>query len=361
MTRTALFIALIFFGFSMILPSCSEDLGTQDETIGAPITQPPGINNGNTNQGPQGGPQGQGPNAGNQDNSNTGNTNTTDTGSNNTSDCTNSNEINTDRAACNTTLSYSPSVSISISGSTRTITANNIPDHDVGLAGPNSISPQNNTYRVTNDPQMSSSITRLLSSTGPAYSFGVLLNGVEVDPEAAEPWPHTGSFASANWTWNLEAMHVRIGLDCNNAHVQPTGKYHYHGNPTLLIESMGINSSTMTLIGYAADGFPIYYKYGYANATSSNGGVKSLQSSYRLKSGSRPGDGSTAPCGDYDGVYSNDFEYVEGLGDLDECNGRVGVTPDYPNGTYYYVITDDFPYIPRCFVGSPSTDFRIGF
>ena len=86
-----------------------------------------------------------------------------------------------------------------------------------------------------------------------------------------------------------------------------------------------------------------------------------MQSSYRLKSGSRPGDGSSAPCGEYDGVYSNDFEYVSGLGDLDACNGRVGVTPDYPDGTYYYVITNDFPYIPRCFMGTPSNDFRIGF
>ena len=88
----------------------------------------------------------------------------------------------------------------------------------------------------------------------------------------------------------------------------------------------------MSLIGYAADGFPIYFKYGYASATSSSNGVITLRSSYRLKSGSRPGDGENAPCGVYDGVYSNDFEYVEGLGDLDQCNGRVGVTPDYPNG-----------------------------
>ena len=26
---------------------------------------------------------------------------------------------------------------------------------------------------------------------------------------------------------------VDIGLDCNTAHVQPTGKYHYHGVPSL--------------------------------------------------------------------------------------------------------------------------------
>ena len=37
------------------------------------------------------------------------------------------------------------------------------------------------------------------------------------------------------------------------------------------------------------------------------------------------------------------FEYEEGYGDLDECNGRVGVTPEFPEGIYYYVVTDISP------------------
>lgn len=79
-----------------------------------------------------------------------------------------------------------------------------------------------------------------------------------------------------------------------------------------------------------------------------------------MKSGDRPGDGVTAPCGEYNGVYSNDYEYVEGLGTLDEATGRTGVTPEYPLGTYYYLVTDEFPYIPRYFKGTPSDDFSIG-
>ena len=85
-----------------------------------------------------------------------------------------------------------------------------------------------------------------------------------------------------------------------------------------------------------------------------------MSSSYNLKAGSRPGDGITAPCGAYDGVYVNDYEYVAEGGTLDEANGRSGVTPEYPGGTYYYVITDEFPGIPRYFKGTPSNDFRIG-
>ena len=85
-----------------------------------------------------------------------------------------------------------------------------------------------------------------------------------------------------------------------------------------------------------------------------------MNSSYSLKSGDRPGDGVSAPCGNYDGIYSNDYQYEQNLGTLDEANGREGVTPEFPNGTYYYVITDEFPGIPRYFRGTPSDDFKIG-
>ena len=53
-------------------------------------------------------------------------------------------------------------------------------------------------------------------------------------------------------------------------------------------------------------------------------------------------------------------EYINTLGSLDEANGRNGVTPEYPKGTYYYIITEDFPSIPRYFRGNPSDDFKIG-
>ncbi len=82
--------------------------------------------------------------------------------------------------------------------------------------------------------------------------------------------------------------------------------------------------------------------------------------SYRLKSFSRPRDGETAPCGIYDRVYSNYYEFVDELGRLDEANGRIGVTPEYPEGIYYYIITDDSPSLPRFFKGTPSEGFRIG-
>ena len=284
-----------------------------------------------------------------------------------TSDCNELIAVDSSRGDCSETLSAPNEFSITTSGDLRKITANNIPAHDVGLFGnspgalnPNSITEQNSRYDIDLTPSMANSKTYLLNN-GPAYSFGILLNGVEVDPVAAEPWPHTKPVSNShNWDWNLEATMVDIGLDCNTAHVQPTGKYHYHGVPKLYLESITSNSNEMLHVGWAADGFPIYYSYGFESANDNSSSVKSLGSSYQMKSGERSGDGDSAPCGPHTGVYSADYEYVEGLGDLDECNGREGVTPEFPEGTYYYVITNEFPGVPRCFVGTPSNDFKIG-
>lgn len=293
---------------------------------------------------------------------------TSSTESNGTMDtCISDQSIDQTRGACNETLAFASEYTENSFGSNRIISSNSIPNHLVGLFGsgsgalnPNAISPQNLAYSISASPVETGFLTPLLDD-GPAYSFGVLFNGVEVDPIAAEPFPHNGIMdPNVNWEWNLEAMNVRIGLDCNNAHVQPTGKYHYHSAPTLFLEGLDIDETTMTQIGYAADGFPIYYKYAYSDPNDSSSEVIEMTSSYQLKSGTRPGDGITAPCGAYDGVYSNDYEYLETLGHLDEANGRFGATPEYPSGIYYYIVTDDFPSIPRFFKGTPSDDFKIG-
>ena len=111
-------------------------------------------------------------------------------------------------------------------------------------------------------------------------------------------------------------------------------------------------------VGWAADGFPILYKFG-PDAT---GTIKRLAPSYQLKAGDRPGDGTTEPCGPYTGKYTNDYEYVNGLGDLDECNGiQQSITLTTAQGTetfdYFYVISSTFPQVPRCLMGNVSPTF----
>ena len=62
------------------------------------------------------------------------------------------------------------------------------------------------------------------------------------------------------------------------------------------------------------------------------------------------------------GWYYEDFEFVDGLGDLDVHNGRFCVTPEYPNGTYAYFATVDenwnskFPYVIHSYYGVVETN-----
>lgn len=277
-------------------------------------------------------------------------------------DCSYENDNVSKTVDCNVQLNMTSLFSEITSNDKRIFTVNNIPSHLVGEypnnANPHSISAQEETIEISINPQKKTSLTPLQNSNGPAYAFGICLNGVEMDPVAAEPWGKNTT--NENYNWNLEATANNLGLDCSNAHVQPTGSYHYHGTPVKYIESLNTSGNEMVLMGWAADGFPVYYSFGYSTANDSLSAIKTLTSSYRLKSGDRPGDGISAPCGEYNGKYVQDYEFTEGLGDLDEANGRTGVTPEFPNGTYYYVVTDEFPGIPRYFAGDPSKDFKLG-
>jgi hypothetical protein len=257
------------------------------------------------------------------------------------------------------------SVTITERDGYRYIAANGIPEHTPGKfpsrGNPNVISEQRYKYRVPLNPQVVDDITPLNR-----MPFGVALNGVPYDPGTAEFWTPNGRRMhdrSSGWNYDALSGKINLGLDDHHAHVQPTGAYHYHGLPTGHIHSRISQSHdiahqpAMTMVGYAADGFPIYARYGYEEADDSTSDVIELTSSYQLKQGKRPS-GSKGPGGRYDGTFVQDFEFVPGSGDLDECNGRTGVTPEYPDRTYYYVIIDQYPFIPRHFRGTPDNSFQ---
>lgn len=242
-----------------------------------------------------------------------------------------------------------------VSGSTRSISINGIANHLVGefpnSGNPNTIGTASQNFTMTIHPELANSITY-----GQGYTFGVLFSGVAVDPYTAEFF--VGSTGATNMEWNITTLQSTrsLGLDCNNAHVQPTGRYHYHGTPSNYLDALNADGSQMVKIGYAGDGFPIYYKYGYADDGTT---ILEMESGYQLKTEPRGGDGISAPDGCPDGYYFNDYEYVEGISELDACNGRFGKTPE-SDSEYYYVITDNFPSSPLCFSGTPDQSFHFG-
>ena len=111
----------------------------------------------------------------------------------------------------------------------------------------------------------------------------------------------------------------------------------------LLVEAYE-DDADLVHVGFAADGHLMYYSKSGA-----------YQSSYQLDTDTRTGTGCV-PSGPNpeeidiegstpDGTYTSDYVYVEGLGDLDQCNGTT------IDGEYLYIVTDDYPFIPRCLMG----------
>jgi hypothetical protein len=267
-------------------------------------------------------------------------------------------------------LAYSK-YSWSSDGTNRMLIGNGIPNHEVGTFpnsnNPNSISEQNVSKSFTLCPSII--YESGLELVGPAMAIAYALNSVKFDPATAGRCNDAGecSLARGEGNWNIEALGhetFNFGDDMNHAHVQPNGAYHYHGIPELLTDFLG-DKDGMTLVGWASDGFPVYARYGYADPENSQSQLKALTTSYRLKSQpdeNRPNT-LTAILGGPNansninkpipmGAFTQDYEYVEGLGDLDECNGIFGVTPEFPDGIYYYVVTDDFPFFTRCLKGN---------
>ena len=225
---------------------------------------------------------------------------------------------------------------------------NAIPNHDFndgGNAFPNHVSEQDDQFEITTSPSIASQVTSISLQMDNA----IMLNGVKVDLLAA------GCFGIGNGKvgcndmaqpWRYDPMHEANGfaVDSHNAHAQPDGTYHYHGSPLALFDDSDNQDSPV--VGFAADGFPIFGSY-----FDDQGNIRKALSSYRLKSGTRPS-GTGDPGGTYDGAFRDDYEYIEGVGDLDECNGMT------KDGVYGYYITESYPYVLACFSGTPDGSFN---
>lgn len=233
---------------------------------------------------------------------------------------------------------YGTQTTVTIEDDVRVIVSNALPNHDTGefpnAGNPNSISAQNVTYRIPLNPVLTSTARWVREP-------GVALNGVKFEPETAEVM-----HCASGENYKIEAIQdlVDLGLDDHHAHVQPNGAYHYHGAPHGVIDAFD-RGSDLVHIGFAMDGFPIYYSRS-----------DKYKPSYRLIDENREGTectysipGTTINTDlegtDPDGTYILDWEYVAGLGDLDECNGAT------IDGSYKYLVTDDYPYIGRCLKG----------
>lgn len=272
-------------------------------------------------------------------------------------------------AQCDTAAIYANTTSNAVCFDTtfskvRNCYSNNFPDHDDSYNSPFTVTASEEEYSMCLYPDTASIFTPLYEEVEtPAgcnytYQFGVGMNGIGYTPNSNEYFdiidPDTGlETGEVNIEWHKEARYMfNANFGNNGGHINSFGSYHYHDIPVdYFTDSLNITiAAHSSIVGYAADGFPIYYKFVFSDANDTSSAIVALSSGYTLIAGTRPGDGYTAPDGSYSGLYYEDYEYTTTT--LDSCNGRWGKTPDFPDGTYYYVLTDNYPYIPRCFKGT---------
>lgn len=245
---------------------------------------------------------------------------------------------------------------VSRDGQSCSVSANDIPNYDFNddsahFAEP--VAEQRISLKIPRSPKPAETRTALSMQSYNA----VMLNGVVLDLIAngcykpGDPAAdHDGNIANGcgpSVDWRLDPMGpVGFGTDSHNGHTQPGGLYHYHGNPNALFDPEETSLGS-PVIGFAADGFPIYGPHYLDPQT---GEMRHAVSGYTLKKGTRP-NLKGSPGGANDGTYIQDYEFSN-TGTLDECNGMT------VNGQYGYYVTDSYPYVMGCYTGKPDPSFR---
>ncbi len=254
-------------------------------------------------------------------------------------------------------LGFEAEVSITFDATHCVLVSDNIPNHDFNDQSANfatNVSEVAQRFEIPRNPTAANTTSRITQRSYDA----VMLNGVPVDILSAGCYRPDEPRADANGNvaigcnqndpWLLDPLGTgsRFGADQHNAHTQPDGSYHYHGDPMAMWDdNPGANGSPV--IGFAADGFPIYGSY-FLDPTTNQ--LRKATSGYTLKPGERPSS-PTDPGGAYDGLYIDDWEFTD-AGDLDACNGMT------VNGQYGYYITDSYPWIIACHTGTPDPSFN---
>lgn len=242
---------------------------------------------------------------------------------------------------------FAAAVTLTVDGTVCRISSNAIPNHDFNATGRFNTPAQERAqaYAIPARPTAAARATALSLT----YDNAIFLNGVKLDMMAA------GCFGVGNgrigcndmtapWRYDPLGPGAGFGTDEHNAHTQPDGTYHYHGNPMALFEQDNVTAPS-PVIGFAADGFPIFGSWIRDGST-----LRRARSSYQLRSGQRSG----GPGGAHDGTFVDDWVFVAGSGDLDQCNGMV------QDGVYGYVVTASYPHVLGCFTGTPDASFRKG-
>jgi len=224
--------------------------------------------------------------------------------------------------------------------------------------------------------------------------IGIWLNGVAMfNPSAQSGSPTGPNLFYPTWQYNAASeagkeLGYTFGEDLAGGHAAPPNQYHYHDGAFLNawltgsgydsgpVGSTGLAETSVIkylysglthadghskILGISADGYPVYGPYGYITASNNSSGVKRMNTGYTLNAPDSRKHTAVSNTVLYPlGIFVQDYSYTAS-GDLDQHNGRVCVTPDYPNGTYAYFLTLNsdllpvYPYIiGNTYFGTPT-------
>ena len=209
-------------------------------------------------------------------------------------------------------------------GETLTITSNSIPDYFYIATTPGSPQVSDLTVSIPVTPAAADEP----SSVPYLGALGVAIDGVPM----YGPTEGTGG----------DVQSLEGALSVCGSHSGPTD-FHLHwfgyaDNVDCLYDADEIETGESLIIGWAADGYPIMS--GVVCSEEACDEVVQLTSSWELTDES---------------LFATDtwaaHSYVEGSGDLDECNGRVD-----SDGQYRYYSTATFPYLLGCYHGEVADD-----
>ena len=185
-------------------------------------------------------------------------------------------------------------VDIEVEDQSCNLLSDNIPNHDFNDSSANfrtDAIEKDRLFVISRSPQQASQNSEISGQTWDA----VMLNGVVADVKSggcyypseprADADGNTEAGCSQNAEWRLVPLEysTKFGADIHNAHVQPDGTYHYHGNPNAMFDENPTGDGS-PVIGFAADGFPIYGSY---ILDSLSGTYRKALSGYTLKEGTR--------------------------------------------------------------------------
>ena len=139
---------------------------------------------------------------------------------------------------------FGTETTVTVGNGVRRMETNALPNHETGEfpnpANPNAVSARDVSYELPLEPVYT-------GTPRFARQPGVALNGVKFEPQTAERVT-----CDSGEVYSIEAFQdmLDLGFDFNNAHVQPTGEYHYHGVSDLLVDIFG-GEGDLVHVGFA--------------------------------------------------------------------------------------------------------------